>query len=268
MIWAWIASEESMRCKILFVFSDQMEWPHMRPVECSSALPVTSLLSQLKRLPAVVVVTVSLAIVPVTVCAQGKLPEKLPKDGGGIKWSTIGPQVRKVKLASGQEVDEQARWKLNGQTLYGFDVELEKPITVGGTTKTKIKVWVAPKEAAEDADKAVKENYADYLSYCHGVTFGNGLYNPRPDDVPFILEAGYEKVECNYEHDKKGDVVTITDKDGKLDHTAVSNGDGTYTSKDNFHKQENSAKWDDVKKPYDNAVFAPLTFDCYRPKKP
>ncbi len=156
---------------------------------------------------------------------------KRPQDGRGIKWSTLKLKTR--TLQNGDKVDTPVTWKAFGNdvTYVGYEVELEKEVTIDGKKVSKIQVWVLQPETVP------AETAMYYTGWCHGLTFDDTIYSPAGAAIPAILAAGWEPVDC--ESTKKGDIIVYYDPDGDVTHTATSNGDGTYTSKRGKEPQKN-----------------------------
>src|SRR5438445_8441202 len=103
---------------------------------------------------------------------------KKPKDGGGIKWSTLKRKVRKLTLENGDEIElGPVTWEAfgpgSGAVYVGYEVELEREVTVGGKKVSKIQVWVLISETAKPGP--------DFRGWCHGLTFDDTIYSPGGD---------------------------------------------------------------------------------------
>jgi hypothetical protein len=181
---------------------------------------------------------------------------KKPKDGGGIKWSTLKRKVRKVTLENGDEVVQSVSGALyyppDRAIYFGYEVELEKEVTVGDNKVSKIQVWVL------DPKTAPPPGAIDHTGWCHGLTFDETIYSPAGNEVPAILAAGWSQIECKSA--KKGDVIVYYDAVGNVTHSATSNGDGTYTSKAGLTPQKNNETEAAMNKTYS---VPPGTTKCY-----
>jgi hypothetical protein len=182
----------------------------------------------------------------------------VPKDGGGIKWSTLKRKVRKMTLANGDTVDLgpvfSEPFGIGTRFVFvGYEVELEREVTVGGKKVSKIQVWVLV------TDPAPPNGRVDPKGWCHGTTFDDKLYSPAGSEVPAILAAGWEEIDCA--NLKKGDIIVYSDPAGTVVHSAVANGDGTFTSKEG-NMPEKPAQ---TKAAMDTTYKAPPgTTKCYR----
>ena len=190
-----------------------------------------------------------------------------PKDGAGIKWSQLKRCVREITLENGEKVQVPVTWRVYGRyTAYGYEVPLDKPVTVNGKKISKIKVWVFPKDPPQGI---TPEQWKQVKSWCHGLTFDDSIYNPGGEQVPIILAAGWQEVEC-IEPLKKGQIIVYSSNGtnprfgpaGAVVHSAVANGNGTYTSKDRLYKQDNAQ----TKAKMDQQYGTAATSKCYKKK--
>ena len=181
-----------------------------------------------------------------------------PKDGGGIKWSTLKRKVRKVTLENGDELELPVTWNAFGTpvTYIGYEVELEKEVEVGGKKVSKIQVWVLAPQTAPPPPAPT-----DHKGWCHGVTFNDTIYSPGGDAVPAVLAAGWSEIECPAA--QKGDIIVYYDSAGNVTHSATSNGDGTYTSKGGNNPQKNDETDASMSRTYG---VPPGRKRCYRKK--
>jgi hypothetical protein len=164
----------------------------------------------------------------------------IPKNGCGIDWKTVDQAKVKVKLSNGEEVTSQPTWAAFGPAdvvYYGYDVKLKQKVTVNGVTKDTIRVWVLPKDKPANRTQAEWENFT---YWCHGLTFDDNIYSPGGNEVPFILAAGYEALP-NCEKIKKDEIIVFSDAAGNVLHSAVSNGDGTFRTKNGANEPSNNA---------------------------
>jgi len=165
-----------------------------------------------------------------------------PPDGCGIKWSTLMPVTRPVRLANGRTVQEQEWWDPynSGVRYFKWKVDLERAVQVGNVRTNMIFVYVLPQQPPAGISAAIRRDWANYQSWCHGLSFGNQIYNPGGYYVPFILAAGYTQVRCDML--QQGDIMVyystgrnpVLGSPGSVVHTMISNGNGTFTSKDRF----------------------------------
>lgn len=181
-----------------------------------------------------------------------------PKDGGGIKWSTLKRKVRKVKLANGETVEQPVTWSPFGPWAgyIGYEVDLDREVTIGDKKISKIQVWVLV------TDPPPANGRVDFTGWCHGLTFDERIYSPAGNAVPAVLAAGWEEVDCTKV--KKGDIIVYYDAAGNVTHSAVSNGDGTFTSKEGNKKEKNDQTKDGMDQTYH---VPPGTSKCYQKKK-
>jgi len=186
----------------------------------------------------------------------------IPKNGCGITWRTLAQARGKVRLSNGQDATYPITWtafpELRDVTFVGYDVKLSKAVTVKingqDVTKDTIRVWVLPKDKSP---ARTQQEWDNYTYWCHGLTFDDNIYSPGGEEVPFILAAGYRPLkDCN--NLQQGDVIVFRDAGGNVVHTAVSNGNGTFSTK---NREE---------APIANATLAQLqakygqTIDCHR----
>jgi len=120
----------------------------------------------------------ALAFVAISAWAQ----PKLPPDGKGIKWSTAKKVVKDGKPVTSQP------WPDLNCIAVAYEVELEREATVGSVKKSTILVWVF--------DPADCPKGKPVRGWCHGTTFDDTDYSPYGSEVPFILAAGWEEIEC------------------------------------------------------------------------
>lgn len=199
--------------------------------------------------------------------AQGGTGVVVPKDGKGIKWSTLKRCVKKGKLENGEEVEIPIIWypwgdhPSTGICAHGYEVDLEKEVTIGRKKVSKIKVWIFPKDPPEYAPRRVKEQWNNIKYWCHGLTFDDNIYSPDGAGVPFILAAGWDEYQWR-EGMKKGEIIVYYNRRGGVEHTAVSNGDGTFTSKEGKNPKANKRTKQQMDRIYPGTITK-----CYRLKK-
>lgn len=197
----------------------------------------------------VVIFTLLFSLVSLPLLADVLIP-KSP----GINWSTLKRCVgRTITLENGDtiEVPIASDPFRNGTQAIGYEVELTKEVTIKGKKIKKIKVWVYPKGLP------ARQKY-----WCHGLTFDESVYNIYGDAVPAVLAAGYDRVECPKPLPKGHIIVYYTPK-GDVAHSAVSNGDGTFNSKNGALPHTPKLSKADMDKLYQKTG---VTTQCFKPK--
>jgi len=179
---------------------------------------------------------------------QGPKDIKTPKDGRGIKWSTLKQKRRKVKLENGDETEVPVTWRAFGNSAQyaGYEVELDEDPT--------IQVWVLI--------TGTEPPGGDYKGWCHGLSFNDTIYSPGGEAVPAILAAAWKEVKCA--DAKKGDIIVYFDAAGNVTHSATSNGDGTYKSKGGSTPQKDNETQASMDTTY---KVPPGSKKCYTKKK-
>lgn len=194
--------------------------------------------------------------------------DKIPPDGYGLKWSTLKLQGKTIPGPDGTSVFvPEIRYPdptKPALVAFGYDVDVDPPVEVGGKRVTRIKMWLVPEQAPPGFPKDL--NWNDIRYDCHGRTFGGGTFSPDGSQVPAILTAGWEEIEC-LEKTAKGSIIVYYDAQGKVLHSATANGDGTYTTKNGTKKEEPHAKKEDMDKEYGTPKYPGGRTRCYRPKK-
>lgn len=179
-----------------------------------------------------------------------------PPDGRGIRWSTLTRKVRKIRLANDETIELpviSAPFGPGTPSYAGYEVELAEEVTVGDRRIRKIQVWVAI------TDPPPPNGRVDWRGWCHGLTFDETIYSPTGSEVPVILLAGWDEIPCA--QSRRGDIIVYYDSAGNVTHSAVDNGDGTYTSKAGNNPQKN----DETKANMDRMYRVPPgTTKCYR----
>ncbi len=171
---------------------------------------------------------------------QGREGAKKPKNGKGIKWSSLKLCTRKVKLSNDAEIEVPVTWRAwpGGPWVFvGYTVELEK---VGDEKPKTIKVWVLPVDPPEGVDE---DRWERGRYWCHGLTFDDNLYSPGGNEVPKILEAGWDEFDWS-DGMAKGEIIVYFNADDSVAHTAVSNGDGTFSTKNGQNAESDDTKAD------------------------
>lgn len=192
-----------------------------------------------------------------------------PPDGGGIKWSKMKLQMKKVIGTDGStfEVPEYKYPVPNVPVIaYGYDVEIDPPVTIGGTKITKIKVWWVPPAPPAGIASPPGIHWADMRYTCHGRTFDAGTFSPDGSSVPAILAAGWDEIEC-LETMEKGHIIVYQDAKGNILHSATANGDGTFTTKNGTQPEQSKAKRTDLDAEYGSPKIPGGRVRCYKPKK-
>jgi len=181
---------------------------------------------------------------------EGPKDIKTPKDGRGIKWSTLKQKRRKVKLGNGDEMELPVTWRAFSPNPSGEYVGYEVELDDGRT----IQVWVLI--------LGTEPPGGDYKGWCHGLTFDDVIYSPGGEAVPAILAAAWKEIKCP--DAKKGDIIVYYDPKGNVTHSATSNGDGTYKSKGGNMPQKDNETEASMDKTY---KVPPGSKKCYTKKK-
>ncbi len=164
-----------------------------------------------------------------------------PPDGSGIKWSTVALTTTGQALANGDSVKGGVPWNpyrpmFVNSYFYDYSVELQD--------KTKIpNIFVLLAKPPDQTPKAEKDKWDDIKYWCYGLAFGGAkLYSPAGNQVEAILKAGWKELNACAAKPPKGHIIVYRatkDQDpylkkGNPVHAALSNGDGTYSSKDRY----------------------------------